>query len=55
MGDISLSLGDDNLVICMGADTVIHPELFENAECAGISTVIRALIGSPSPLYRNGA
>ena len=26
------SLDDDDLVVCMDADTVIHPELIENAE-----------------------
>jgi hypothetical protein len=31
----------------MDAETVIHPELFKNAECAGIS----ALIGSPIPRF----
>jgi hypothetical protein len=36
-------MGDDGPVVCMDADTVIHPELSENAECA----VISALIGSP--------
>jgi hypothetical protein len=35
----------------MDADTVIHPELFENAECTGIS----ALIGSPIPRFTGTA
>jgi len=36
------------LVVCMNVDTVTHPGLFENAECVGIGTVIRALMGSSS-------
>ena len=51
-----MSLGDDDLAFCMDADTVIHLELFENAECAGISTrnTCPHWISHPT-LYRNGA